>query len=129
MPQLDKFSYFSQIVWLLALLFLIYSFLISWVLPQTARILKFRNKYVGSLVGGSDYSSSSRLLLTGYRSLVKKSLDLSSSLTASVSTDVASFKEVNSFKINNSGDFVNILTYNKEALKNLSVRSFILKNN
>ncbi len=44
MPQLDKFSFFTQIFWLIVLLFLFYLILINILLPNLAAILKIRYK-------------------------------------------------------------------------------------
>jgi hypothetical protein len=44
MPQLDKFSFFSQIFWLFLLFIIFYFFLIIIVLPNLSSLLKIRYK-------------------------------------------------------------------------------------
>ncbi len=51
MPQLDKLSWFSQIFWLLIILFLLYFYLIYFFLPTVSSTLKFRNKLLALLQG------------------------------------------------------------------------------
>jgi hypothetical protein len=49
MPQLDKITFISQILWLLPILLVTYWFILKWVLPAIAAILKLRNRLIKEL--------------------------------------------------------------------------------
>ena len=49
MPQLDKITFMSQILWLLPISLFIYSFLLSRILPQIALTLKLRQRLLSDL--------------------------------------------------------------------------------
>ena len=49
MPQLDKFSFMPQIVWLLIVFLIIYITLMTLILPQLASVVKTRSKLLNSL--------------------------------------------------------------------------------
>ena len=49
MPQLDKFSFMPQIVWLLIAFLIIYLTLMNLILPQLASVVKTRSKLLNSL--------------------------------------------------------------------------------
>jgi hypothetical protein len=48
MPQLDKLSYISSLLWLLPILTILYIFTLKWILPTIAITLKLRNKITKS---------------------------------------------------------------------------------
>jgi len=50
MPQLDKFTFSTQIFWLLVLFFFIYIILIKYFLPAIYKVLKIRKEILDSLV-------------------------------------------------------------------------------
>jgi len=50
MPQLDKFSFATQIFWLLVLFFFLYIILINYFLPAIFKVLKIRKEIIDSLV-------------------------------------------------------------------------------
>ena len=45
MPQLDKFTFATQIIWSLIIFFLIYLVLLKYILPQLSLIIKLRIKF------------------------------------------------------------------------------------
>ena len=49
MPQLDKFSFMPQIVWLLIVFLIIYFTLMNLILPQLASVVKTRYKLLNNL--------------------------------------------------------------------------------
>src|ERR1700753_2747863 len=49
MPQLDKFTFFTQIFWLLLLISFFYFFLINFFLPNLSSLLKLRYKVLYGL--------------------------------------------------------------------------------
>jgi predicted DNA-binding protein YlxM (UPF0122 family) len=53
MPQLDKFSFATQIFWLLVLFFFIYIILIKYFLPAIYKVLKIRKEILDNLVADS----------------------------------------------------------------------------
>jgi len=53
MPQLDKFTFSTQIFWLLVLFFFIYVILIKYFLPAIYKVLKIRKEILDSLVADS----------------------------------------------------------------------------
>lgn len=50
MPQLDRFSFISQIFWFLVIFFGFYILLLRFILPDIARILKTRRVIVDELI-------------------------------------------------------------------------------
>ena len=55
MPQLDKYSYFTQIFWLFFSLIALYLFFLYFVLPIVAATLKYRIKYITEIKQQIDY--------------------------------------------------------------------------
>lgn len=49
MPQLDKFSFMPQIVWLLIAFLIIYFTLMNLILPQLSSVVKTRSKLLNNL--------------------------------------------------------------------------------
>lgn len=50
MPQLDRFSFISQIFWLLVIFFSFYVILLRFILPHIGRILKARQIVIDELI-------------------------------------------------------------------------------
>lgn len=50
MPQLDKFSFVTQVFWLLVLFFFLYILLLQYILPAIYRTLKIRKEIIDNLV-------------------------------------------------------------------------------
>jgi len=50
MPQLDKFSFVTQIFWLLVLFFFLYVILLQYILPAIYRTLKIRKEIIDNLI-------------------------------------------------------------------------------
>lgn len=44
MPQLDKFTFFPVVFWLLVIIFLLYNFIVLGGLPKIYKILLYRKK-------------------------------------------------------------------------------------
>jgi hypothetical protein len=50
MPQLDKFSFVTQVFWLLVLYFFLYIVMLQYILPAIYRILKIRKEIIDNLI-------------------------------------------------------------------------------
>ena len=79
MPQLDKFTFSTQVVWLVLIFFFLYFILVQIGLPRLYRILYFRKKKLLSLNQGSVnfvselffFSNNLNSFLSGYVQRVK----------------------------------------------------------
>jgi len=76
MPQLDTYTYFSQVFWLLVIFTIFYILILNNILPNISRIVKLRNKQINA-VNSSNVTEEHRIVMSITSGLLRSSLNAS----------------------------------------------------
>lgn len=131
MPQLDKFSFSSQVLWLVIVFFSLYFILVQIGLPRLYKVLYFRKKKLLSLNKGSInfvfelffFSSSFNLFSTVFLSKLRSSSDT----IVSLPKDVLSSEHHYNLGLNEKISKVYSVPCSSDGIKNIFDTNYFLR--
>lgn len=128
MPQLDKFAYFEQVLWLMTSLVLIYSFFITYALPRVARVLKYRQKVLGNDVPAQCLARAKKSIST-YRKTLKDTVNLSINLNRSIQEEQSNLFKLNYYLLNNYSNSIFKSTNDgiRKAIMDARLRKIVIR--
>lgn len=101
MPQLDLISFFPQIFWCIILFFVFFFYFSCQIIPQIARILKFRKKKIIMLANHiNEKKDNSYFLLNQYDTVLKNSFNQTFGLLKNLLIFGNDWLLTNSYKMN-----------------------------
>ena len=127
MPQLDKFSFVTQVFWLLVLFFSLYIMVLQFMLPALYRILKIRKELVDSLiVDNSKLVDEEAIVKTVYKELFSSGVYKTVDFINLFQKRVQVYKNMCAIFFSKSPVFDNTRNGKKSALVLLSLKKQIL---
>lgn len=127
MPQLDKFSFASQIFWLILIFLFFYWVFANFVVPNILLVLKVREKELASYVAGVDKNvDEKKNILNSYNFLVNKLCLQQDNFESSLSSYFNSLHV--SFKKNFISKTANLKSLQLSFYQNNFLKNYLSKN-
>jgi len=124
MPQLDTYTFFSQVFWLILIFSVFYILILNNVLPNIARSLKLRRKQI-SAADGSIIGEEHKAIMTSTSNILETSVKDSTSFLSTVRNSSSEWLTASLNEANEK----TLLELNKNYLKNvgeLKGQSFLI---
>jgi hypothetical protein len=114
MPQLDSYTFFSQVFWLVVIFGAFYILILNNVLPNIARVLKLRRKQI-SATDGSLIGDEHKAIMASTSGVLETSLKDSTSFLSTVRNSSSDWLSASLNEANEK----TLLELNKNYLKNI----------